>query len=368
MKTMPFQRRVEKLIAKFDKLEIDGILIQDLPGVRYFSGFSGSHGRLIISKNRTVLFTDQRYTEQAGIESPEWDIYGCGADVFTDLITAIKETGITSLGFESDVVTVAEYEKMKTGLNSLKLIPTSNLSIEIRAVKDESEISCIREALEIAETAFLELTEEIEPGMTEKAVAARLENLMFQHGSEKPAFETIVACGANSSKPHHTSCGDTIAPIDAVLLDFGAQVGGYKSDITRMIYIGEEPEAFMSISRATEKALRAVESVLKPGMTGVEADSIAREVFISCELEEYTLRGLGHGVGLEIHEWPRVTMNSKIVLSPGMICTLEPGVYIPGKAGVRMENLALITETGAEILNKTPLTITITMPRGLRRG
>jgi len=353
------RKRVEKLIAKFDALGIDGILINDLSGVRYFSGFTGSHAWLIITKTQKVLFTDQRYTEQAGVESPGWDIYGCGIDRFTDLIKTIKQTGAAHLGFESDVVTVAEFENLKAGLDRQELVPTSDLSIEIRAVKDETEISLIRKALEISETAFLELAGEIQPGMSEKEVAVRLDYLMYQHGSEKAAFETIVACGKNTSKPHHTPGSDLISPIDAILFDFGAQVGGYKSDITRMLYMEQEPEEFKSIRIATESALNAVESDLRPGMTGEEADTIARDVFRSYGLEEFTLRGLGHGVGLAIHEWPRITMKSDIVLCPGMICTLEPGVYLPGSAGVRLENLALITENGAEILNRTPLTKTI---------
>jgi len=196
--------------------------------------------------------------------------------------------------------------------------------------------------------------------MTEREVAARLEHLMFRHGSEGPAFDTIAARGLNTSKPHHSPCGDALGDQDALLLDFGARFDGYRSDITRMVFINREPEGYRRLVDVTEQALKAIEAVIGPGMTGAEADRIARDVYERNGLEQYTLRGLGHGVGLAIHEWPRVVMNSETVLRPGMICTLEPGVYIPESGGVRIEDLVLITDSGSRVLNRTPWTVTVT--------
>ena len=355
MNRTPFQKRTHRLLERFAALDIDGIVLHDMDGVRYFSGFTGSHGRLIISESSRVLFTDQRYTEQAESEAPGWDIVTCGIDRFADLASAIRHTGIHRLGFESEILSVSEYRRLESSLNGVELIPTTDLSLEIRATKDEREIGLIRRALEISEAALAELMTEISPGMSEREVAVRLDELMYRLGSEKQAFDTIVAVGRNTSKPHHSPGGDRIGPEDAILFDFGAQVGGYKSDISRMAYLGREPEAFIKLRETTEKALETVEQNLKPGMTGKDADTLARGVFDDRNLEEFTLRGLGHGVGLAIHEWPRLTMDSEMVLMPGMVCTVEPGVYLPGTAGVRLENLIHITETGVETLNRSPL-------------
>lgn len=360
MSVFDYSGRIEKLRGLFDQLSLDGMLVHSPENVRYFSGFSGSHGRLIISDTLRILFTDQRYTEQAGMESPGWSVVSCGIDRAGDLIRTIDTSGIRRLGFEADGLTVAEHTEMTKALKKVDLIPTTDIGVSLRMIKDQGEIDCITRGLGIAEDAFSDFLEELKPGMTEREAAARLEYHMFRHGSEGPAFDTIAARGSNTSKPHHSPCGDALARPDALLLDFGAKVDGYASDITRMVFIDREPEVYKALREATERALEAVTTAIKPGMTGAEADGIARDVYTGLELEEHTLRGLGHGVGLAIHEWPRLVINSDMVLQPGMICTLEPGVYLPGTAGVRIEDLVLITDSGAEVLNTSPWTVTVT--------
>ena len=354
MNRLNYSARIEGLTDRFDALEVDGMLLHSFESRRYFSGFTGSHGWLIVSDGEKTLFTDQRYIEQAEAEAEEWTIKGCGINRLGDLGRVLKGSGISRLGFEADTLTVAEYNELTAGLQGITFIPMIDLSVSMRAVKDGGEQDRIRRALGMAEDAFLKLLDVIEPGMKEREVAALLEKLMCEQGSEGPAFDTIVARGSNTSKPHHAPGQDKIGVRDAVLLDFGARCEGYRSDITRMIFMSGVPAEYKDILDATEEALRTVEEGLKPGMTGAEADALARDVYIRRNLEQYTLRGLGHGVGLAIHEWPRVVMEDTSTLEPGMICTLEPGVYLSGKAGVRLEDLVLITETGIEVLNTTP--------------
>ncbi len=364
MNNFNYSGRIERLLGLFGRLKLDGMLVHSPENVRYFSGFSGSHGRLIISDTVRILFTDQRYTEQAGIESPGWEIVNCGIDRSGDLIRTIDASGIRRLGFEAEGLTVVEHTEMTKNLKNVDLIPTTDLCVTLRAVKDHGEIDRITRALGIAEDAFSDLLKELKPGMTERDAAALLEYLMYRHGSEGPAFDTIAARGNNTSRPHHSPCGDVLGRPDALLLDFGAKVCGYASDITRMVFIDREPEGFKALREATERALEAVTTAIKPGMTGAEADGIAREVYAGLGMEENTLRGLGHGVGLAIHEWPRLVLNNDMVLQPGMICTLEPGVYLPGTAGVRIEDMVLITDSGARVLNTSPWTVTVELSDG----
>lgn len=359
MTDFDYPGRIEGLRGRFKPLGVDGMLLHGPESRRYFSGFTGSHGWLIVDAGKKILFTDQRYTEQAGLESPGWAVVGCGIDRLGDLARVLEDSGIARLGFEAETLTVAEYNTLKDKLDGVTLVPTENLSLSLRSVKDPGEQDLVRKALRIAEAAFRRLVEDLRPGMTEAEIARRLDALMVEEGAEGPSFDTIAAAGVNSSKPHHSPGADTIGEHDALLLDFGARYEGYCSDITRMVFTGAVPKGFEDLLAATEKALRTVEEELKPGMTGAEADAVARRVYENRSLEQYTLRGLGHGVGLAIHEWPRVVMADDTVLEPGMICTLEPGVYLPGRAGVRIEDLALITETGVEILNTTPWTATL---------
>jgi Xaa-Pro aminopeptidase len=359
MDIFDYEDRINQLCKLFDILKIDGMLIHSQESIRYFAGFTGSHGWLIISENHRILFTDPRYSEQAANEAPKWNVECCGIDRFQDLIRTIENSGLKRLGFEAEELLVSEYNEMSSVLNNTDLIASTNIGVSLRMIKEPLEINYIKASLDIAESSFLNLSKEIRPGMSEHDIANQLDYLMRKNGSEGSAFNTIVAAGINSSNPHHSPGKSRISENDFILLDFGAQLGGYKSDITRMIFINKIPDEVKSLKAATEEALMETENVLKPGMNGAEADEVARAIFRRENLEHHTLRGLGHGVGLAIHEWPRLVMKSDTILRPGMICTLEPGVYIPNTGGIRMEDMILVTENGIQVLNKTPWSHTV---------
>ena len=315
-----------------------------LDTVRYFSGFTG---------DSTILITDGRYDDQARLECPSFEIVKHETGLMKAVTAQLKSIGIRQVGFEGNFMTVAELDRLQ------KYLPDwifKTLTLEpLRQIKDAVELEKIRRACAIADRAFEETLNYIRAGVSEIEIAARLEFLMRQYGSERAAFETIVASGLNGSYPHARASTKVIADGEFVTMDFGAVFDGYHSDMTRTVMIGRATEDQRRIYEAVLDAQLLGLKEIRAGVSGRYVDKKARDVLKAAGLEKYFTHGLGHGVGLEIHEEPRLSRLSTCKeLKPNMIVTDEPGVYIVGFGGVRIEDTVLVTSDGAEALTHSP--------------
>ena len=340
-------------------LEVDGFLVSAPENRRYLSGFTGSAGYLLITESDAVLATDFRYIEQAKAESPHFRVHrtrgglGWMPDILADL-------GIGVLGIEADHMTVAVHSGMVSALDESKnasdvfIEETKGVIERVRAVKDSSELLLIQQAVEIADRAMASVASGIEPGMTEAQIAWDLEMEMRSLGAEGPAFDIIVGAGPNGALPHHRADASVVRQGDPIVIDMGAAYMGYNSDLTRTFYAGRPDDEFLAIYsivlQAQETAIREV----RPGMTGQEVDEIARTVIEEAGYGEEFGHGLGHGVGLAVHERPMVVPTSEDVIEDGMIFTVEPGIYIPGWGGVRIEDIVVMENGRARILTGSP--------------
>jgi Xaa-Pro aminopeptidase len=347
--------RLDPLRTKIVEHEVDGVLITDPLNRRYLSGFTGSAGWLLVTAERAMLAVDFRYYERAANEAPDWEQVHISDTYPTALLEMVTEARVERLGIESDHLTVAQYEELGEKVPDVTLAPLKNLVLPQRAIKDESEIATIAAAVACADAAFAHLCQAIRPGMRETEVSWELESYMRLHGAEAISFPTIVGSGPNGAMPHATASERPIAAGEPIVIDFGALVDGYCSDITRTVCLERADERTREVWQWVLEAQQAVEQGLRPGMTGQEADALAREVFARAGQEERFGHGLGHGVGLAIHEDPRMGRRAEdVTLQPGMVVTVEPGLYYPGWGGVRLEDIVVIREEGAEVLTQAP--------------
>lgn len=333
-------------------------LVTSYENYRYFSGFSGSNCALIITKNEAYLLTDGRYTEQAKLEAPDFEIILQKGALNKLICEIIANKKLTSVGYETEKISDFEITTLKDSLN-VTWKPVPKFGEHLRIIKDEDEISSIRKAVKIADEAFLKLLPEIKVGMSEREVAALLEYNMAVLGSEHPAFETIAASGVRSSLPHGAPTDKKLYENELLTLDFGACVNGYMSDITRTIMVGTPDEKLVKVFNTVLDVQKKCVEAVKPNILAKELDTLQRKLFEEAGLSEYICHSLGHGVGLEIHEAPTVSRLGETELLPGMVITIEPGLYIPGLGGVRTEDTVLVTESGFEILTRTPHNIKI---------
>ena len=338
-----------KLRQALKEQQIDALLITSEYNRRYMTGFTGSSGVAIISADAAVFITDFRYTEQASKQVQGFDIVQHNGLIYQEVAEQVKKLGVATIGFEQDTMTYATYELYKQAI-SAKFVPVSGLIEKIRLIKTPEEINIIKVACEIADKAFSHILTYMKPGITELDVSNELEFFMRKQGATSSSFDIIVASGLRSALPHGVATNKVIEQGDFVTLDFGAYYNGYISDITRTVAVGNPNAKLVDMYNAVlESQLLALEKV-GPGMTGREADAIARDYLASKGYAEAFGHSLGHGIGLEVHENPGLSMRSSTVLQPNMVVTIEPGVYIPGVGGVRIEDDIVITETGNEIL------------------
>ncbi|WP_409369912.1 M24 family metallopeptidase [Lysinibacillus sp. 38-6] len=341
--------KLQKLRQTLQEQNIDGILITNDYNRRYMTGFTGTAGVAIVSQQDAVFITDFRYTEQAAAQITDFTIVQHEATLLEEIATQVKAMGIKSLGFEKDTVSFDTYELYKSVIPA-DLVPVSGLIEKIRLIKTEQEINIIKVACEIADHAFTHILDFIKPGKTELEVSNELEFFMRQQGATQSSFDTIVASGLRSALPHGVATNKVIEKGDFVTLDFGALYNGYISDITRTVAVGEPSEKLVEMyNTVLASQLLALEKV-GPGLTGIQADAIARDYLTEKGYGEAFGHSLGHGIGLEVHEGPGLSKRSATVLEPGMAVTIEPGVYVPGVGGVRIEDDILITESGNELL------------------
>jgi Xaa-Pro aminopeptidase len=326
--------------------DLAAVIVAKPENRRYFSGFTGSSGLLLVSADAAKLITDFRYIVQAGREAPDFTVVRHGSDLYETLAAEIKALGGGKIGFESDYTAWDVYQKMHRFIAQ----PAPVQLDKLRMVKDETELAALRKAVRLADDAFRHILGFLRPGISERDVALELEFFMRKNGAEKAAFGIIVASGPRSALPHGRASERVIAAGDFVTMDFGAVYQGYHSDITRTVVIGKasarQREIYDLVSAAQQAGLDAVTA----GKTGREVDAVARRVISDAGYGDYFGHGLGHGVGLDIHEEPRLSPVGSEVLAPNMTVTVEPGVYIPDWGGVRIEDTVVVTAGGAQVL------------------
>ncbi len=346
------QVRYNKLQALLEEKKLDAILVSDGYNMRYLSGFTGATGYLLITKKSKTLFTDSRYTIAATAQASDYTVVEVDAarDYCAVINKVLEAEKAEILGFEANQVRYSTYEMLKSRLVVKELVPLKNELARLRRIKTAEEIAKMRQAEHIGDVAFSEILDFIRPGVTELEVAAKLEYIMKTNGAEKVSFESIVASGVNSSKPHAEPGHKKIENGDFVTMDFGCVFEGYCSDMTRTIVVGKADEKQKEIYNTVLKAQLAVLDMLKPGLPGKAYDKVARDIIYGAGYEGYFGHGLGHSVGLEIHEDPRFSMLEEETVEAGMIMTVEPGIYIPDFGGVRIEDMVAMTADGFENL------------------
>lgn len=336
--------------------DFDGVLIVSPENRFYFTGFPSSDGFLLVSSDRAVFITDGRYIEAAqnAIQNCEVVLMGTAA---TQIFELFSEMQVSCIAVESSRMTLSQYQKYAAALEPMTLLADSTLDsiiCALRAVKQPLEVEKIKTAQKIAEDAFSYICTFIEPGKTEREVALALEYYMLSHGAEALSFETIAISGAKTSMPHGVPGENVIQKGDFVTMDFGAVVGGYHSDMTRTVAVGSVTAKQKEVYETVLRAQTAVMDALRPGFTCAAADKIARDVITDAGYGAYFTHSTGHGVGVEIHEYPALSPRADSILTVGNVVTDEPGIYLPGEFGVRIEDMAYITENGCENLTSAP--------------
>ena len=349
-----YQDRRGQIKEACNFLNADAFLVSSLVNVRYLSGFTGSNGLLLISGDNDFLFTDSRYIEQGREETCDQITVS-----LTSGFSAIEELSrlcsLTNVAFESDHLTYSEFTGMEKLLKPrVNLISSKGVVEKIRSVKDNDEVDLIRRAASLADDAVTLAIQESKPGKSEFEIAWVIEKFLRENGADGVAFDTIVATGANSAKPHHRAGSTIIEAGDPLVIDMGALLNGYRSDITRTILVEGEDEKFRCVYEVVlEAQITAIEAA-KQGVIAKELDLVAREVIANHGFGQNFSHGLGHGVGLDVHEMPMVVPSSDHILEEGMIFTVEPGIYLPGWGGVRIEDMVLLEEAEVSLLTNAP--------------
>lgn len=350
--------RLEKFRQKMAEENIDGFMVTQPENRRYLSGFTGSAGVLLITENKQVLATDSRYYEQVRQQCLDWELAEVGYDFVGKMLELLRELGLGGrrVGFEAGHINVATLHLWERALQGrLILVHTEGFVEGLRMRKDDQEVACIKKAVALADEAWQHVTTWIKPGMTELEVAWELESYMRTHGAEAISFEPIVASGPNSAKPHAEPTDRVLQKGEPITMDFGCVVEGYCSDITRTVCLGQPADdKYMAVWNAVRQAQQVAIRGAKAGMTGEAVDELARDIIKQAGYGDYFGHGLGHSVGLAVHENPRFSFIYTDQVPAGAVMTIEPGIYIPGWGGVRIEDMVLVTEGGVEVLTAAP--------------
>jgi len=332
----------------------DGFLVTEPDNRRYLSGFTGSAGVLLIDAKHAFLATDFRYYEQVKMQAPGYALVEVSGPPEVALGKLVGDLGLKKIAFESHAVTVQLFETWRAAISGVEWAPTTGIVEDVREVKDEGELAHIEQAVRIADEALAHVMGWLKPGITERQVAWELEATMRTHGAEQVSFTTIVASGPNGAMAHAVTSERAIQAGDPIVIDMGAKYEGYCSDVTRSFCLGHASDEYRHIWDVVLQAQQAVESAIVPGMPGAEADAVARRIIYGAGYEGKFGHGLGHGVGLAIHEKPRAASSSQDTLRLGTIVTVEPGVYIPGWGGIRIEDMVVVTGEGCRVLTGAP--------------
>jgi Xaa-Pro aminopeptidase len=351
--------RIERVRSRFAEWGIDAFLFFDMVNIRYMTGFSGSEGVLLIGPGeKTRLLVDGRYTTQAKKETTGLDLVHMTEKV-DSIATLLADKSAPFVGFEDAFLSVQLHRRIKEKNRGVKFQPLSGEIDLLRALKDDQEISCIRKASEIAASALNAVLPLIRPGTCERDIALELEYRMRKGGADKVAFDTIVASGPNGSSPHARAGARKFASGDAVMIDYGAVYGGYHSDETCTFFIERVESDLKAVYGLVKEAHdRAIDAVAV-GRSCREIDRAARELISQRGWGRHFIHGTGHGVGLDVHEAPRISFQSEQLLEAGMVLTIEPGIYLSGKWGIRIEDTIRVTRGKAELLTKVPKELTV---------
>jgi len=344
--------RIHKLRQRLQQEHLDAVLVSQGENRRYLSGFTGSAGFLLITAKDSFLATDFRYIEQARNQASDFDIVHISEGLPRWLSELVSSLDIANIGFESDDISFAAYRELTKAIGKKQLVPTERIVESLRAVKDADELKLITKAVEIADAAFEEIAPTLRPGMTEREAAWALEKAMREKGSGSMPFEIIVASGPNSALPHHHPSERVMQAGEPVIIDMGAQVEGYASDLSRTICLGsKQDKKFGKIYDLVLGAQLTAIATIAAGMSGGLADSLGRTVIEQGGHGDEFGHGLGHGVGLAPHELPRLGKSSTDTLEDGMVFTIEPGIYINGWGGVRIEDVVVLEQGRAKVLS-----------------
>ncbi len=354
----PFAGRMNALRSKFADLQVDALLVSAEVNVRYLSGFTGDSSYLLISTDDAWMISDRRYENQLQRQCPQLSVWIRGPERTTlDLVAeaiASLPGDCQRLGLESERVSWRMQQQLAGLIHPRSLVATEQVVEQLRAIKDEGEIASLRRAVSIAEQSFLAVKEELACDCSERELAFALESNIRSLGGDGCGFAPIVACDAHSALPHAQPGQRTLGQSRVLLIDWGAVFGGYTSDITRTLHVGAASERFGKVYALVLEAQRVAIEAMRPGIALADIDRIAREKIAKAGLGNYFGHGLGHGIGLEIHEVTRLSAIASGCLEAGMVLTVEPGVYLPEEFGVRIEDDILVTQTGHEVLSQLP--------------
>ncbi|MGQ9807299.1 MAG: M24 family metallopeptidase [Armatimonadota bacterium] len=356
------QDRLARLRSKMAAEELEAFVVLDLLNVRWLSGFTGSSGACVVTSGEEILFTDGRYRIQAGEECPGWELRISNEPLAAQIGGFLARCGPVRAGFESDVMTCEQLEQLSKAAPEAVLDGRKGFVSEMRAVKDAQEVERIRRAATVTDEAFRRILPHIRPGITERDVALELTYALGKAGAERESFPGIVASGPRSALPHARPTDRRLGEGEPVLLDFGAAVDGYAADITRTLFIGKPAAQLAEIYEIVLKAQGAALAAIRPGASGVEVDGVARRIITEAGYGDCFGHGLGHMLGLDVHDGPALSPRSAVILQEGMVVTVEPGIYIEGVGGVRIEDDVVVTADGCEILTRSPKDLRILEP------
>lgn len=353
---MDFQRRRDRVRRALRKAGAEGLLVTDFANVTYLTGFTGDDSYLLVLRQGEVIVSDPRYTTQLEEECPGLDmlIRPPGVTMLKATKRAIRASKVGRLAIEGDSMTVGLLDKLAEGLRKVEFVKTSGLVEHFRQVKDKEELACIRKAVWQAERAYAAMRATLRPDKTERQVANELEQHLRSFGAKCSGFPPIIAAGPRAALPHAHPEEIEIGRYDLLLVDWGADERLYKSDLTRVVVTGRISPKLRRVYEVVFKAQAKAIAAIRPGANGKDVDAVARKVIADAGFRRRFGHGLGHGLGLQVHEAPRLAAKIDVVLKPGMVVTVEPGIYIPGWGGVRIEDDVLVTRTGHEVLTSVP--------------
>lgn len=343
-------RRVRQALLTDD---LAALLFLDMRNIRYLTGFTGSDGAFLLERHQSLLMVDGRYTTQAGLEAGGIKVFQY-REKLDGIAEVIAAEAIKAVGFEAAALSFELYSKLKEKIPALGLHPLGGDLVNIRAIKDEEEIALLRAAAATASRALIATQELIRPGLKENDVVLELEYRMRQNGAAGPSFPTIAAAGTNSALPHATPGSRKLAVGDALVIDYGAVIEGYHSDETCTFVLRQASAQFQEVYEIVKTAHDRALAAVKAGVSCAEIDHITRDCIEAAGLGRFFSHGTGHGVGLDVHEPPRIAAPSQEVLAAGMVVTIEPGIYLPGQWGIRIEDTVLVRDHDCEVLTGVP--------------
>lgn len=353
-------KRLERIREQMSNRRVDALLLTKLVNIRYISGFTGSTATVIITADQAIILVDSRYVLQASSECPGFDVTLYSNDVLKAAAEILNEMSPVKLGFEPDYITYSTHRKLRRLVaKNTRFIGVKGIVEKLRMVKDADEIAIIKRAAVVADKCFSHIVSWVKPGMTEREIALEIDTYMRKSGAEKQSFDTIAAAGPNSARPHHQPTDAVLEQGQMLKMDFGATVDGYNSDLTRTIFMGEPDERQREVYNVVLEAQLAALAAIAPGAKGSDIDAVAREHIKSQEYGDYFGHGLGHSLGLLVHDGAGLSPTSDVVLEPGMVFTVEPGIYVEDWGGVRIEDDIVVTESGVEVITKSAKDIVI---------